>query len=166
MTENVVVRSPGEGRTVLVGESEYITYVARSAETAQAYFAFELSVTTPGYGPPLHTHDYRELFYVLEGRYELTIERDGELETIEGLPGTAVHVPPNVPHTFTSAGETGGRLFFVHTPAGLEEFFEEFGVPVDRVGDVPEGLEPPDPAKMGPALERHGIHIVGAPQAA
>jgi hypothetical protein len=89
-----------------------------------------------------------------------------KLETIEGTPGTAIHVPPNVPHTFTSAGETAGRLLFVHTPAGLEEFFEEFGVPVERVGDVPDGLEPPDPAKMGPALERHGIRIVGAPQAA
>jgi quercetin dioxygenase-like cupin family protein len=165
MTENVVVRSPGKGRTVLVGENEYITYVARSAETERAYFAFELSAT-PGYGPPLHAHDYRELFYVLEGRYEFTIERHGELETIEGTPGTAIHVPPNVPHTFTSAGETAGRLLFVHTPAGLEEFFEEFGVPVERVGDVPDGLEPPDPAKMGPALERHGIRIVGAPQAA
>jgi quercetin dioxygenase-like cupin family protein len=165
MTETVVIHEPGEGRTVLVGEHEYITYVARSAETDRAYFAFELSAT-PGYGPPLHTHGYRELFYVLDGRFEFTIERDGELDTLEGTPGTAIHVPPNVPHTFRGAGEERGRLLFVHTPAGLEEFFEEFGVPVERVGDIPEGAERPDPTAMGPALERNGVRIVGAPQAA
>jgi len=164
MKENVVIRGAGEGRTMLIGEQEYITYRARSAETGNAYFAFELSSAAPGFGPPLHAHDYRELFSVLEGEFEFTIERDGELETLVGGPGTTIHVPPNVPHTFSSRG--AGRLLFVHTPAGLEEFFEEFGVPVERVGDVPDGFEPPEPAAMGAALERNGVRILGMPQAA
>ena len=60
MDEQVIVRGPAQGRTLLVGSGDYVTYKARSAETGGAYFCFEVS-TTPGFGPPLHTHAYREL---------------------------------------------------------------------------------------------------------
>ena len=162
MSEQVIVREPGEGKTVLVGASDYITYKIRSNETDEAYFCFE-AATTPGFGPPLHSHSYRELFYVLAGAYEFTVERDGELETIVGTPGTAVAVPPDVPHTFKNAGQDFGRLLFVHQPAGLESFFEEFGVPVERVGDRPTDEDPPDFAAMGAALERNGVRVLAAP---
>ena len=86
MNESVIVSAPGEGRTLLVGGGDRVTYKVRSAETGGAYFCFEVS-TTPGFGPPLHKHSYRELFYVLEGTYEFTLERDGTLETITGAAG-------------------------------------------------------------------------------
>jgi quercetin dioxygenase-like cupin family protein len=159
MSDQVIVRAPGEGRTLLVGGGDYVTYKATSAETGGGYFCFEVS-TTPGFGPPLHAHEYRELFYVLEGEYEFTLERDGELETVTGTPGTAIAVPPNVPHTFKNASGARARLLFVHQPAALEEFFEEFGVPVARAGEPPADLEPPDFAAMGAALERNGVHVL------
>ncbi len=162
MSEQVVVRRPGEGRTLLVGGGDYVTYKARSAETGGAYFCFEVS-TTPGFGPPLHQHAYRELFYVLEGSYEFTLERDGQLETIVAGAGSSVAVPPDVPHTFKNATGAPARLLFVHQPAALEEFFEEFGVPVARAGETPDNLEPPDYEAMGAALERNGVRIVGEP---
>ena len=152
MSESVIVRGPGEGRTLLVGGGDRVTYKVRSAETEGSYFCFEVS-TTPGFGPPLHTHAYRELFYVLEGEYEFTVEH----ETITGVPGTCIAVPPNVPHTFKNASGAPARLLFVHQPAALEEFFEEFGVE-----DGAEA-EPPDFGAMAAALERNGVHIVGAP---
>jgi quercetin dioxygenase-like cupin family protein len=158
MSESVIMRTAGEGRTLLVGGGDRVTYKIRSAETDENYFCFEVS-TTPGFGPPLHAHSYRELFYVLEGEYEFTFERDGELETIGGTAGTAVAVPPNVPHTFKNSSAAPARLLFVHQPAALEEFFEEFGVPVDAERDH----EPPDFRAMAAALERNGVHIVGAP---
>jgi quercetin dioxygenase-like cupin family protein len=134
MSERVIVRGPGEGRTLLVGGGgDRVTCKARSAETDGGSFCFEVS-TTSDFGSPLHTHAYRELFYVLEGEYEFTVERDGELETIAGGPGTAIAVPPNVPHTFQNGTGAPARLLFVHQPAALEEFFEEFGVPVDGSG--------------------------------
>jgi quercetin dioxygenase-like cupin family protein len=158
MSEPVIVRGPGEGRTLLVGGGDRVTYKVRTAETGGSYFCFEVS-TTPGFGPPLHTHSYRELFYVLEGEYEFTIERDGKTETITGTAGTAVAVPPHVPHTFKNGTAAPARLLFVHQPAALEEFFEDFGAPVDADGDP----EPPDFPAMTAALERNGVHIVGAP---
>lgn len=165
MNENVVVRGPGEGRTLLVGGGDYVTYKVRSAETDGAYFCFEVT-TTPGFGPPLHRHDYRELFYVLDGVYEFTLERGGEFETIVGGAGTAIAIPPDVPHTFKNAGDETARLLFVHQPAALEGFFEEFGVPVPAPGEIPDGLEPPEFAAMAEALERNGVRIGATAQGA
>ncbi len=162
MSEQMIARGRGEGRTLLVGGGDLVTYKVRSAETEGAYFCFEVS-TTHGFGPPLHSHDYRELFYVLEGEYEFTVERDGELETLSCAAGTSLAIPPNVPHTFKNASGGAARLLFVHQPAALEEFFEEFGVPVDEAGQAPHGTEPPDPRAMVAALERNGVHVLGAP---
>ena len=161
MSEAVIVRKRGEGRTVLVGAGDYINYRVRSDETDRSYFCFE-AATTPGFGPPLHAHSYRELFYVVEGTYEFTIDRGNGLETIVAEPGTTLAVPPDVPHTFKNAGEELGRLLFVHQPAALEEFFEEFGVPVEALGEAPADLEPPDFQAMGAALERNGIRVLPA----
>jgi quercetin dioxygenase-like cupin family protein len=162
MDEKVVVRGPGEGRKLLVGGGDHVTYKVRSGETDGAYFCFEVS-TTPGFGPPLHRHAYRELFYVLEGCYEFSLERDGRIETITAAAGSAIAVPPDVPHTFKNATDAPARLLFVHQPAALEEFFEEFGVPLDQPGERPDDIEPPDFGAMAAALERNGVEIVGAP---
>ena len=162
MSEQAIVRAPGEGRRLLVGGGDCVTYKVRGAETDGAYFCFEVQ-TSPGFGPPLHRHDYRELFYVLEGEYEFAVERDGEVETIRGLPGTSIAIPPNVPHTFKNGSDEPARLLFVHQPAALEEFFEECGVPMDRAGELPDGPETSDPAAMAAVLERNGVHVVGAP---
>jgi quercetin dioxygenase-like cupin family protein len=164
MNEQVIVRGPAEGRTLLVGGGDYVTYKARSVETGGAYFCFEVT-TTPGFGPPLHTHAYRELFYVLEGSYEFTVKHDDRLETFTGAAGTSVTIPPNVPHTFKNASDRPARLLFVHQPAALEAFFEEFGVPVPQVGERPDNVQPPDFAAMAGALERNGVHVIG-PEAA
>jgi quercetin dioxygenase-like cupin family protein len=160
VSEGVIVRAAGEGRTLLVGGGDTVTYKVRSAETNDAYFCFEVS-TTPGFGPPLHSHAYRELFYVLEGEYEFTVERDGELETLTCAAGTSLAVPPNVPHTFKNASSGPARLLFVHQPAALEEFFEEFGIPLDASGEPLERRDAPDPRAMVAALERNGVQVVG-----
>ena len=162
MSAKIIVRHRDEGKTVLVGGADYITYKIRSAETDRTFFCFEAS-SSPGFGPPLHSHSYRELFYVLEGAYEFTIEQDGELRSIVGNPGTAVSVDGDVPHTFRNAGDSQGRLLFVHMPAALEEFFEEYGVPVAGPGESPEDAEPPDFGAMAAALERNGVNIVRSP---
>jgi quercetin dioxygenase-like cupin family protein len=59
-----------------------------------------VEVTTPeGSGPPPHVHAREdEAFYVLEGRYEVTV---GE-EQFEAAEGTFVFAPRNVPHAVES----------------------------------------------------------------
>jgi hypothetical protein len=58
------------------------------------------------------------------------------------------------------------RMLFVNQPAALQPFFEEIGVPVSRPGAEPDDPAPPDFAALSAALERHGIHIVTAANAA
>jgi quercetin dioxygenase-like cupin family protein len=159
MSTNVVARHRGEGRTVLVGGADFITYMVKSDESDRSFFCFEAS-SSPGFGPPLHTHSYRELFYVVEGTYEFTVGENGGMRTIQGRAGTTVAVAPDVPHTFRNVGDAQGRLLFVHMPAALEEFFEEYGVPVSGPGEVPDGLEPPDLGEMAAALERNGVNVI------
>jgi hypothetical protein len=64
-----------------------------------------------------------------------------------------------VPHTFKNGTDAPARLLFVHEPAALEEFFEEFGVPLDAEVDP----QPPAFDAMAAALERNGVRVVGAP---
>lgn len=165
MTEQVIIRGPGEGRTLLVGGGDYVTYKTTSAETGGDFFSFEIS-TVPGFGPPMHKHDYRELFYVLEGSYEFTIGEPDDISSVVARAGTSVAVPPNRPHTFKNASGEPARMFCVQQHATLEGFFEEFGVPVDHVGDVPGEVGPPDFGGMAAALERNGVTVLGAPEAA
>jgi len=166
MTEQVIIRGPGEGRTLLVGGGDYVTYKTTSEETGGDFFSFEIS-TVAGFGPPMHKHDYRELFYVLEGSYEFTIGEDGDsISTVVAGAGTSVAVPPNRPHTFKNASGEPARMLCVQQHATLEGFFEEFGVPVDHVGAVPAEAAPPDFGGMAVALERNGVTVLGAPEAA
>ena len=159
MAEDVLYRNPGEGRTWLVGGGDYVTMKTRGVEVDGRFCAFEVS-STPGFGPPLHTHDWAEHFYVLDGEFEFDRVVDGRLETIVGGPGSTVSVSSGAPHAFRNATTGMGRMLVVHAPAGLEDFFEAFGVEVENVGDVPAGLEHPDPATMGEILPRYGVHPV------
>jgi quercetin dioxygenase-like cupin family protein len=149
MSDQVIVRGPGEGRTVLVGGGDYITYKVRSAEAEGAYFCFEAS-TTPGFGPPLHAHAYRELFYVLEGEYEFTVKRGDALETITGATGTSVAIAPNVPHTFKNATGRPGRLLFVHQPAALRSSSRSSVSPSRARARSPTTPDPPTSARWPP----------------
>jgi quercetin dioxygenase-like cupin family protein len=159
MSQQVIICGPGEGKTLLVGGSDFVTYKVRSDETNRAYFCFEVSAT-PGFGPPPHTHAYRELFYVLDGEYEFTFEQDGQMQTLRGTSGTTLAIEPNLAHTFRNVSNFQARLLITHQPAALEEFFEEFGVPVAHAGDIPEDFQPPDDAAMAAALERNGVHVI------
>jgi quercetin dioxygenase-like cupin family protein len=80
-----------------------------------------LSHTTPGTGPPLHSHPYEETFFVIEGDVLFTM--DGE--EIEAGDGDIVIVPANTPHKFVSRGETHNQ-FSIHPVAEMEtEWLEE-----------------------------------------
>ena len=64
----------------------------------------------PGQGPPLHTHPYVEVLFVLEGSATVTLG-DEEREVKAG--GIAV-VPANTPHRFVNSGDTTLRQIDIH----------------------------------------------------
>jgi mannose-6-phosphate isomerase-like protein (cupin superfamily) len=66
-------------------------------------------------GPHVH-HQHTDAFYVLEG--ELTFEIGREADTITVCSGGFVAVPPEVAHSFRTAGDRPARWLTVHAPDG------------------------------------------------
>jgi quercetin dioxygenase-like cupin family protein len=64
----------------------------------------------PGQGPPLHTHPYVEVAFVIEGCATITVG-DEEREVQAG--GIAV-ILANTPHRFVNSGDTVLRQIDIH----------------------------------------------------
>ena len=75
----------------------------------------------PGEGPPDHVHfDREEMFFILEGTYELTV--DGQTTTAGA--GTIVFIPHNVVHRFRNVGDTTARMLDWSLPGGQDHYFK------------------------------------------
>src|SRR5947208_3210753 len=79
-------------------------------ETQGAPFSAYIVNAKPGQGPPLHTHPYVEVIFMLEGNAKVTI---GD-ETHEAKAGDIAIVPANTPHRFVNSGQTVLRQIDVH----------------------------------------------------
>jgi mannose-6-phosphate isomerase-like protein (cupin superfamily) len=64
----------------------------------------------PGKGPPLHTHPYVEVGFIIEGTARMTI---GD-ETHDVNAGGIVVIPANTPHRFVNAGNNILRSIDIH----------------------------------------------------
>src|SRR5262249_6367836 len=101
------------------------TILVAGNDTAGRYGLSDTHIP-PGGGPPPHRHDYEEMFSALEGETEFTIRG----KKIVVRPGDTINIPANAPHQFKSKSGQPARLLCLCSPAGLEEFFKEVGVPV------------------------------------
>jgi len=80
----------------------------------------------PGGGPPPHRHDFEETFILLEGEMEVTLRGKKSMARA----GDTINVPSNAPHQFHNSSSKDVRLLCIASPAGLDNFFKELGVPV------------------------------------
>lgn len=122
----------------------------RGEDTGGQVSVTEIAVPPHG-GPPLHTHDFDEAFYVLEG--ELIFQIESALVTKAA--GELFFAPRNVPHALANHGEAPARYVLVCTPAGFERHWA-------RAAAEAAGVEPPQWA-LGPIPE---VTVVGPPIAA
>jgi quercetin dioxygenase-like cupin family protein len=100
-------------------------------------------------GPPLHTHDFDEAFYVLDG--ELTFQLGDELST-RG-PGELAFALGGVPHTLANRGSEPARFVIVCTPAGFEREFARRAAAQARVEPPSWALQPiPEVTRVGPRI--------------
>ena len=122
------VRKPAQGRTVAVVGDVY-RFLATGEDTNGKYALFE-ALVSPGGGPPPHVHSREEEgFYVLEG--EITFTVNGE--RVVATAGMFANMPVGTPHSFKNESSKPARMLISVAPAGLEQMFFEFGVP------LPEG---------------------------
>jgi quercetin dioxygenase-like cupin family protein len=110
--------------------------------------------------PPLHTHPQDESYFVLEGRLTLQAGED----RLELAPGATAVAPMGVPHTFRVDSETA-RVLVLSTPAGLERFVREGGVPATAPTLPPPDTPRPAPEELQRIFDRHGQVHLGPPLA-
>jgi quercetin dioxygenase-like cupin family protein len=70
-------------------------------------------------GPPLHSHDFDEAFYILDG--ELIFQLGNRKGTANA--GELVFARRGLPHTVANPGANPARYLLVITPAGFEREF-------------------------------------------
>lgn len=138
-----------------LGNNE-ITVLVSSEESGGGYCVMELEIQPGGGATALHTDRWVEVFHVLEGDVEWTIERDGTLSTWHARPGETICVPRGVKHRFAGAGNAPSRMLTVGTPE-YEAFFRALAAawqgPYDREKT---------PQAVGPVFQRFGMQICAA----
>jgi len=105
----------------------------RSEQSGGHLSMVEIVVPARSAGPPLHTHDFDEAFYMLEG--ELIFQVEDALITKRA--GELAFAPRNVMHALANHSDADARYLLVCTPAGLERHFA-------RAAAASQGIEPPD----------------------
>ena len=122
-----------------------VTVLASNAAT-QSY-GITLQKGEEGTGPPPHSHDWDEAFYVLKG--EIRFLCDGKAHACNV--GTLVHVPRGTVHGF-SYGSGGGQMLEITGSGALAaQMFKA----VDN--EIPVG--PPDIPKLLDVLKRNGVTV-------
>ncbi len=88
----------------------------RSEQSRGRVSVIESTMPPGAAGPPLHSHEFDETFYVLEG--ELTFQLGDEL-VVAGA-GDLAFAPGGIPHTLTNRSSTPASFLIVCTPARFE----------------------------------------------
>ena len=122
-----------------------VTVLASNVAT-QAY-EITLQEGDEGMGPPPHSHNWDESFYVTRGKIEFTCAGKTEMCT----PGTLVHVPAGTVHSFRY-GTGGGEMIELTGNGGLAtQMFTDFN------NEIPPG--PPDINKVVKVLQQNGVTV-------
>lgn len=122
-------------RHVAVVGGTYSILVSGS-QTAGRYCLIDM-IVPDGSGPPLHRHDFEEMFTLLEGELQFTFR--GETKTVRA--GSTVNIPANAPHVFKNTSGTAVHMLCMCTPAGQEEFFMEVGDRLENRTSPPPKLD-------------------------
>jgi quercetin dioxygenase-like cupin family protein len=139
------VLTPEQREPALSVVGTQVTILASNAVT-QSY-GITLQRGDEGTGPPPHSHDWDEAFYVLNGEIEFLC--DGKSHAC--LPGTLVHVPRGTVHGFRY-GRGGGQMLEI---TGQGALAAQMFTALDK--EVPPG--PLDIPKTLEVLERNGVTV-------
>ena len=127
--------APGVPHIALAGDT--YTMLVTGAQTNGAYCLIDMHVPDGG-GPPLHRHDFEEMFTILDGEIEFIFRGT----TTTAGAGTTVNIPANAPHHFRNHSGKPARMLCMCTPAGQDEFFTRCGDPVaSRTAPPPQLTE-------------------------
>lgn len=134
-SRDIVLRRPDVDETLphygVAGDT--YTVLLTGEDTDGRYGLLDMFVP-PGGGPPLHRHDFEEMFHILEG--EIEFEFRGRKVTARA--GDTVNIPARAPHHFTNVSGRDARMLAMVTPHGIEEFFSRWGEPLAGRTSTPD----------------------------
>lgn len=140
-TKAFVVKAGDRAPLNVVGTK--VIVLASDAETRDRQVTLQSGAE--GSGPPPHSHDWDESFYVVRGLVQFICEG----ETTMCSAGTLVHVPAGTVHAFSYGPEGGEMLEITGTGSNATRMFTA----LDR--QIPPG--PPDVAKLVQVAGEYGV---------
>lgn len=143
MSVQPLVLRPDQHESALNVIGTQVTVLA--SNTATQSYGVTLQQGEEGTGPPPHSHDWDEAFYVLKG--EVNFRCEGKAYDCSA--GTLVHVPGGTVHAF-SYGSGGGQMLEI---TGAGALATQLFTAIDN--EIPLG--PPDVAKLLDVLKRNGV---------
>jgi quercetin dioxygenase-like cupin family protein len=148
------IRPTGQGRTIAIVGDVY-RFLATGEDTNGTYALME-AIVPPGGGPPPHVHSREEEgFYVLEG--EVTLVIDGK--PLVATAGMFANLPVGIPHSFKNESSRPAKMLISLAPAGPEQMFFEFGVPLAEGATTTLPPTKEEIEKLLAIAPRYGIEI-------
>ena len=134
------------------------TVLATAEQTGGSYSLLE-ELCPKRSGPPPHTHEQDEVFYILEG--EITLVVGSQRFTAKA--GSLAYIPAKYVHTFRVETETA-RLLNWYLPGGFERAITEFAVPATSRTLPPAHIDTRGtPEQMSALFQRIGMTPVAVP---
>ncbi|MBD0266703.1 MAG: cupin domain-containing protein [Cyanobacteria bacterium Co-bin8] len=134
----------GEGETSKM-LSHTFTKKVDAAETNGDWVMVEVT-DVAGFGAPLHTHPWYEVFYILEGELELQVGN----RKVQATAGSTLYVPENCAHDFTIVSPS--VRFLVMIPAYAEAFYRETSEKITSL--------PPNAEVFQEICIKHGVQLI------
>ena len=137
------------GELIQVGATT-IRFLVEGADSGGSVAAFEVGIAANAKMPAPHSHDgFEETVYGLEGVATWTV--DGVATDIR--PGDALCIRRGAIHHFDNHGDVDAKVLAIATPGvfGPDYFREVAAVFADAGGG------PPDLARIGEVMRRHGL---------
>lgn len=150
---SISITDKEEGNSFSIAGGSYRILIS-GKETNGDYAVIEM-LLPPGGGPNPHSHaEIQEMFYIAEGEVEFKTE-DGT--TLAGK-GSFVNIPlGGAVHCFKNKSNQVAKLLCTVVPAGLEQFFQEVGTPVEAGAFLPMvPLTPDEIERLKLIGEKHG----------
>jgi len=118
-----------------------------AANTATGGYEITRMHGDQGMGPPPHSHNWDESFYVIAGEVEFTCAG----KSVVCPPGTLVHIPAGTVHSFRVLVDDSDLLEFTGRGGLATQMFRA----INR--EIPPG--PPEIRKVVAVLEKNGVAV-------
>lgn len=155
-TKGIITVDDNKGQSISVVGDTYRTILS-GKQTGGSYAVIDMLIP-PGGGPGPHAHTgMQESFYVLDGEIEFKTESGSY---VAGK-GSFVYIPlGGAVHCFKNTSEKVSHLLCTVIPAGIEDFFEEIGRPVDADAFLPHPvLSAEEKDRLKSIAEKYGQEI-------